>query len=381
MKRHAKRQITFFIITALLWFFFRVEFAFADGDATVSATINIVNTFQQAAANWDTILKGYTLRLFALLLIIDIAWIGIHSALERPQLTDLIKQVATTIFFACVFLSVINHYKDWSWQIISQFQDIANKLTPDFILASTPLQIGFALCGKILSTMSIWSPIDSIMYAAAAFIILICFALLSAQIIFIKCEATLSMAAAMILLGFGGAGFTKEYALNAIRYVIAVAFKLFVITLLLGVGASFIDQIGLTDSPTFEELFVIIGAAVVLLSLSTSLPDVCAGIINGSHVSSGMALVRTAGAVAGAAVGGMLAGVGATGAVKTASTMANEAGKHGLGKALSMGGSLGKAGLQTAMDMPGHRALKTMSNMRAQLAQARMNREEQGENK
>ena len=80
-------------------------------------------------------------------------------------------------------------------------------------------------------------------------------------------------------------------------------------------------------------------------------------------------------------MGGMLAGVGATGAVKTASTMANEAGKHGLGKALSMGGSLGKAGLQTAMDMPGHRALKTMSNMRAQLAQARMNREEQGENK
>ena len=229
--------------------------------------------------------------------------------------------------------------------------------------------------------MSIWSPIDSIMYAAAAFIILICFALLSAQVIFIKCEATLAMAAAMILLGFGGAGFTKDYAINTIRYVIAVAFKLFVITLLLGVGASFIEQMTVADSPTFEELFVIIGAAVVLLSLSTSLPDVCAGIINGSHVSSGMALVRTAGAVAGAAVGGMLAGVGATGAVKTASTMANEAGKHGLGKALSMGGSLGKAGLQTAMDMPGHRALKTMSNMRAQLAQARMNREEQGENK
>ena len=379
MMKQINPHIIFFII--LVSSIVCIEPAFADSKSIGVETYSIVQNFQNVTSEWNTTLKGYTLRLFALLLIIDIAWIGIHSALERPQLTDLIKQVATTIFFACVFLAVINHYKDWSWQIISQFQDIAKNLTPAQVHEGSPIQIGFALCGKILSTMSIWSPIDSIMYAAAAFIILICFALLSAQIIFIKCEATLSMAAAMILLGFGGAGFTKDYAINTIRYVIAVAFKLFVITLLLGVGASFIDQIGLTDSPTFEELFAIIGAAVVLLSLSTSLPDVCAGIINGSHVSSGMALVRTAGAVAGAAVGGMLAGVGATGAVKTASTMANEAGKHGLGKALSMGGSLGKAGLQTAMDMPGHRALKTMSNMRAQLAQARMNREEQGENK
>lgn len=370
-----------FLIVFLIEFFLLTKEGYATTQELGGDTANIVKSFQNITSGWDTVLRGYTLRLFALLLIIDIAWIGIRSALERPQLTDLIKQVATTIFFACVFLAVINHYKDWSWQIISQFQDIAKNLTPAQVHEGSPIQIGFTLCNKILSTMSIWSPIDSIMYAAAAFIILICFALLSAQVIFIKCEATLAMAAAMILLGFGGAGFTKDYAINTIRYVIAVAFKLFVITLLLGVGTSFIEQMTVADSPTFEELFVIIGAAVVLLSLSTSLPDVCAGIINGSHVSSGMALVRTAGAVAGAAVGGMLAGVGATGAVKTASTMANEAGKHGLGKALSMGGSLGKAGLQTAMDMPGHRALKTMSNMRAQLAQARMNREEQGENK
>lgn len=380
MRTLIRSKASFFIIF-ISFFAIQAQQAFADAGGVVTQTIGIVQTFQNATSGWDTILKGYTLRLFALLLVLDIAWIGIRFALERPQLTDLIKQITLTIFFACVFLAVINHYKDWSWQIISQFQGIAKQLTPDFVDEASPLKIGFGLCAKILATMSVWSPIDSFIYAIASFIILICFALLSAQVIFIKCEATLSMAAAMILIGFGGAGFTKDYAINTIRYVIAVAFKLFVITLLLGVGASFINEMSVTKAPTYEELFVIIGAVVVLLSLSTSLPDVCAGIINGSHVSSGMALVRTAGAVAGAAVGGMLAGVGATGAVKTASTMANEAGKHGLGKALSMGGSLGKAGLQTAMDMPGHRALKTMSNMRAQLAQARMNREEQGENK
>lgn len=46
-----------------------------------------------------------------------------------------------------------------------------------------------------------------------------------------------------------------------------------------------------------------------------------------------------------------------------------------------MGRTLTKAGIQTAIDMPGHRALKTMSNMNAQLTQSRMERESQGEGK
>ncbi|HJB65430.1 MAG TPA: P-type conjugative transfer protein TrbL [Candidatus Mailhella merdavium] len=380
MTKHTRPQIIFFI-TFSLCFLVCIKAAFADGDDTVSQTINIIGTFQDAVANWDTILKTYTLRLFALLLMIDIAWIGIRFALERPQLTDLIKQVTVTIFFAAVFIAAINNYKEWTWQIVSQFQEVAKQLTPEFVEESSPLKIGFLLCLKIMTHMSILSPIDSFVYSLSALIILICFALLSAQIIFIKCEATISMAASMILLGFGGAGFTKDYAVNAIRYVIAVAFKLFIITLLLGVGANILNAINLNDSPTFEELFVIIGAVVVLLSLATSLPDVCAGIINGSHVSSGMALVSTAGSVASIAIGGMLAGVGAVGAAKTAGVLASEEGKSGLGKALHIGRSLTKAGIQTAIDMPGHRALKTMSNMNAQLAQSRMNRESQGEGK
>ncbi len=377
MPRQTKIQIIFFICTTL--YFLIITNSVLANDLGIQ-TIGIVKTFQDAVADWDSILKTYTLRLFALLLMIDIAWIGIRFALERPQLTDLIKQITITIFFAAIFIAAINNYKDWTWQIISQFQAVAKQLTPEFIEESTPLKIGLMLCLKIVAQMSVFSPIDSSVYFISALVIIVCFALLSAQIIFIKCEATISMAASMILLGFGGAGFAKEYAINAIRYVIAVAFKLFIITLLLGVGANFINAISLNDSPTFEELFVIIGAVVVLLSLATSLPDVCAGIINGSHVSSGMALVSTAGSVASMAIGGMLAGVGAVGAAKTAGTLASEEGRSGLGKALHMGRSLTKAGIQTAMDMPGHRALKTMSNMHSQLAQSRMDRA-QGERK
>ena len=88
MPRQTKIQIIFFICTTL--YFLIITNSVLANDLGIQ-TIGIVKTFQDAVADWDSILKTYTLRLFALLLMIDIAWIGIRFALERPQLTDLIK--------------------------------------------------------------------------------------------------------------------------------------------------------------------------------------------------------------------------------------------------------------------------------------------------
>jgi type IV secretion system protein TrbL len=79
--------------------------------------------------------------------------------------------------------------------------------------------------------------------------------------------------------GFGGSSFLKDYAVIAIRYVLAVAFKLFVMQLVLGVGMP-----SLRDFPrprrNIQDIFVVIGASVVLAGPVKSLPEVCAGIIN-----------------------------------------------------------------------------------------------------
>ena len=58
-----------------------------------------------------------------------------------------------------------------------------------------------------------------------------CFALMTAQIVMIKCEAYIAMNAAVLLLGFGGSSLLKEYAINTMRYALSVAFKLFVMQL------------------------------------------------------------------------------------------------------------------------------------------------------
>ena len=180
----------------------------------------------------------------------------------------------------------------------------------------------------------------------------------------------LGIKAALILVAFGGSSFLKDYAVNAIRYVLAVAFKLFVMQLVLGIGIAFIEGFS-TSTAELQDIFVVIGASVVLLALVKSLPDVCAGIINGSHVSSGAALTASAAAVGGAALGAAVAGSNTIQNVKDASKVAGMEGATGLGKAASMAKSLWGA-RQDAKTL-GEKSLRTRSEMQERLERARMN--------
>lgn len=273
-------------------------------------------------------------------------------------------------------MAVITYYKEWSWNLINGLGAIGRELTPGGYSSESPFLTGMQLVKLVLDKLSIWSPGNSVALLLAALVIIVCFALISAQVVFIKCEAMIAMAAAVILVGFGGSAFLKDYAVNAIRYVLAVAFKLFVMQLVLGVGIAFIEGFS-TSTAELQDIFVVIGASVVLLALVKSLPDVCAGIINGSHVSSGAALTASAAAVGGAAIGAMVAGSNTIQNVKDAAKVAGmEGATNGmgsLGKAASMAKSLW--GARQDAKTSGEKALstRTRSEMQDRLERAKMN--------
>ena len=160
------------------------------------------------------------------------------------------------------------------------------------------------------------------------------------------------------------------YAVNAIRYVLAVAFKLFVMQLVLGVGIAFIEGFS-TSTAELQDIFVVIGASVVLLALVKSLPDVCAGIINGSHVSSGAALTASAAAVGGAAIGAVVAG---SNTVQNVRKVAGMEGGSGLGKVASMAKSLWGARQDAKTGGEKDLSTRTRSEMQERLERARMNK-------
>lgn len=244
----------------------------------------LVSSFYDKTSAWEPILKKYALLVFRWLLILEVCFLGIKAALNREQVGDIFKHFVMLLLMAGFFLAVINNYKEWSWNLIDGLKQIGFELSSPQYSSDSPFIAGMKIVNLILSKLSAWSPGNSVALLLAALVVMVCFALISAQVVFIKCEAMIAMMAALILVSFGGSSFLKDYAVNALRYVLAVAFKLFVMQLVLGVGLAFIQDFD-TSTAELQDIFIVIGASIVLLALVKSIPDTCAGIINGSHVS------------------------------------------------------------------------------------------------
>ncbi|MEG6591503.1 P-type conjugative transfer protein TrbL [Desulfovibrio sp. 1188_IL3213] len=345
------------------------EQAFAADEDFVS---KLVREFYNKTSTWEPTLKRYALIVFRWLVTLEVCFLGIKAALNRDQIPDIFKQFVMLLLMAGFFMAVINYYHEWAWNLINGLGSIGRELTPGGYSSESPFLTGMQLVKLVLDKLSIWSPGNSIALLIAALVIIVCFALISAQVVFIKCEAMVAMAAALILVAFGGSSFLKDYAVNAIRYVLAVAFKLFVMQLVLGVGIAFIEGFS-TSTAELQDIFVVIGASVVLLALVKSLPDVCAGIINGSHVSSGAAMTASAAAVAGGAVGAMVAGNNTIQNVKDAAKVAGMEGTGAVGVAKSLWGARQDAKTSGEKSL----STRTRSEMQERLERARMNKNDQ----
>jgi type IV secretion system protein TrbL len=333
----------------------------------------LVTEFYNKTSAWEPVLKKYALLVFRWLLILEVCFLGIKAALNRDQLGDIVKQFIMLLLMAGFFLAVINNYREWTWNIINGLKQIGMELDSGQYASDSPFITGMKLVKLILDKLSVWSPGNSIALLIAALVIMACFALISAYVVFVKCEAMIAMAACLILVGFGGSHFLKDYAVNALRYSLAVAFKLFVLQLVLGVGISFIEAFD-TSTAELQDIFVVIGASVVLLALVKSLPDACAGIINGSHVSSGSALTSAVAAAGGAALGASLSIANTSKNIRDAADVAGMEGKSGVGKAASVARSLWGARQDAKTAGEKKLSTRTRSEMQERLERARMNR-------
>ena len=333
----------------------------------------LVMEYYNKTSAWEPKLRQYALLIFRWLLILEVCFLGVKAALNRDQLADIFKQFVMLLLMAGFFLAVINHYGEWTWNLINGLKSVGVELSAGQYSSDSPFITGMKLVKVILDKLSAWSPGNSIALLIAALVVIVCFALISAQVVFVKCEAMIAMMASLILVGFGGSSFLKDYAVNALRYALSVAFKLFVLQLVLGVGIGFIEGFD-TSAAELQDIFVVIGAAVVLLALVKALPDACSGIINGSHVSSGMALTSSAAAVGGVALGAAIAGANTARNVKDAASVAGMEGRTGFGKAWHAAQTLW--GARQDAKTAGEKSLstRTRSEMQERLERANMNK-------
>lgn len=315
-----------------------------------SVISRIVQTFNDKTSAWMGKAQDYARTLFYWCFVLEIAYIGIRASISVADIKETLQNFVMAVLTAFFFLAVINNYEAWSYALIHGLQSAADTMSGLEKASDNPMKSGLEIASTILSKMSMWSPGQAVAFLLTGAFVVICFALITAQIIVIKCEALIAMLAACLLLGLGATKFFREYAINTIRYVFSVAFKLFTMQLILGIGYTFIDEIKVGDAD-WATLFTVMGFSIVLLTLVKILPETVGGIISGSHAGSGGGLMKMVVTGAALAAGAAIGGAKGVQAVNNAKNVAQGEGAKGFaGVAKGMGSAMMSARHQAGMN-------------------------------
>jgi len=267
-----------------------------------NALSTIVEAYRTRSAAWEPVIRRYALSLFWLLATIQFAWTAIRVVLEGEDLKGIAAAlVKRTLLVGLFYLFLVNG-TSWAALIVDSMSQLAteanaaNGITTT-IKPATILDIGLSLAGKIVGGFSVLSPIDSLSLFVAGTVVVVCFAFIAAAMLAALCELYIVMNAGLIVLSFGATDWTSSYAINYFRHVFAVALKLFVMLLVVGLGQGFIQDWATTIEATNNQVFSMIGISIVFLALVKEVPTTAASLIDRPVSGADRSILSSASAV------------------------------------------------------------------------------------
>jgi len=324
-------------------------------DATV--VDGMIQTFSDASKAWEAPLLKIAIDLFWMLATIQFAWAMIGLAFKGADFNAWISTIVTQIMFIGFMSWLLTKFSWIAGSIIESFRKAAGQASGQNFFSPSDFFIkAWKLVGDIYDKTSLLEPGNSLGLIIAGIIIMICFALICAFMVVALVEMYIVISASVLLMGFGGSQWTKDYAIRAVQYAVSVGAKLFVLQLIAGLGVDLMDGwIASTDTKSLEHIVGMIGCSVILLALTKMIPEIIQGIINGTSIGNGGALTSAMSAVAGGAMGAAVATAGQSAAVgssfklaseqlKSPSTNGGADGGQTSGKGGSMLGLIGQAG-------------------------------------
>jgi type IV secretion system protein TrbL len=182
-------------------------------------------------------------------------------------------------------------------------------------------------------------PMDSLIAVIISLVILVILAVIAVNMLFLLISSWVLMYAGIFFLGFGGARWTSDIAINYFKTVLGIGIQLFVMLLIVGIGSdllsSFYAKMG-KNVLNYEELAVMLIFTIAFFVLISRLPLLLAGIVTGSSIGS-------AAGIGSYSPGGFMA------ATSTAATVASYGGTLAAGR-LTTARSAGSDALRSAIE-------------------------------
>lgn len=309
----------------------------------------VSDRFLNASSGWSGTISGHATWLFWTLVVISMVWTFGMMALRKADIGEFFAEFVRFTVFTGFFWWLLMNGPSFAMDIINSLRTIGSEASGlgRGLNPSTPIDIAFDIIGKAAKSYSVTSPIDNLSIFLTTLAILACMAVVAANVLLALVTAWVLAYAGVFVLGFGGARWTSDIALNYFRSVAGIALKLMTMTLLVGIAVSIIDgyHASLAAKASMDELLVIFVVSLVLVILVNTIPNVMAGLIPGGGAAASAGSSFGAGAVMGA---GMAAAGMAMGGVAMAGKAAMGVVTSSAGGASAIKAAFEKAGAAVA---------------------------------
>lgn len=324
----------------------------------------LLTSFRSEAASWETLITDYATRLFWILAVIELTWVGITLGLGRNELDNALGTIVRTILVIGFFWVLVVNGFDWAGDIIVSLRQIGQDAATAAgaqtqLYPSAIVELGLIVTGRIFSEIGVTSP-SSWILAIPALIIMVCFCVIAAEMVLILVESYLVTIGGIIFLGFGASRFTNNFAVNYFKYALSVGVKLMLLQFLIALSWGTLFQWQVDVELTEDQILTLAAASIVIAILVSRLPGIAAAMINGSAFGGGLTPSSAASAFMGAATG---AATGAAAGAKTAT-----GGGMAVAEAAKLASTQGAAGMGTVTQAAKNLASHTGSDIAGKLA-------------
>jgi P-type conjugative transfer protein TrbL len=282
----------------------------------------VLQKYEQASKSWSSIIIEHASRLFWTLVLISMVWTFGMMALRKADLGEFFAEFVRFTVFTGFFWWLLTNGPNFANSIVQSLRQIGGEATglgKDLNISSI-VDMGFNIFFKALDNTSFWSPVDSFIGVILSGIILVVLALIGVNMLVLLCSAWILMYGGVFFLGFGGSQWTSDIAINYYKTVLGVAASLLAMTLLIGIGASFLDAFyaQMSTGIDFKEMSVMVIVVIILLYLVEKVPSLISAMTGAwvaggiGHFGTGAALGAFGLATAAAATGGAALVAGAT---------------------------------------------------------------------
>lgn len=289
---------------------------------------SVLTRYSAAASAWASAITSAATWLFWTLVLISMVWTFGMMALRKADIGEFFAEFVRFTIFTGFFWWLLTNGPNFAKSIMDGLRQVGSNASglSSTLSPSGIVDIGFAIFNKVLENSSLWSPVDSAVGIIMAAIILVILALVAVNMLLLLISGWILAYAGIFFLGFGGARWTSDMAINYYKTVLGIAAQLLTMVLIVGIGKTFLDDYysRMSSEVEFSEMGVMLIVGVILLVLVNKVPSLISGIITGASV--GHAGIGNFGASAAVGAAGMAAAAAATGGAMLAAGAANAAG-------------------------------------------------------